>query len=288
MPYTSPLKNIPWIESPFFHEELNHIELSPEQEKLAKKFHHDGYLIIDLEPPTFNSDAQNIIDNLSAYTEPHHKLPGAWRTNKGVKNLACNQKVISTLRFLYRREPFPFQTLNFNKGSEQSVHSDAVHFHSMPERFMCGVWIALENIDEENGPLAYYPRSHKLPIYHYHELGIIASKAKRNYQYYPHMEHLFLELTKVHKFKKELGTIKKGQAIIWAANLLHSGSPIIDKARTRYSQVTHYFFHNCMYYTPMLSDPFLNKVAFRNPVDIQTGKPVSSYYVSQLFDSLKP
>ena len=285
MPYTSPLKNIPWVESPFFMKELRHIKLEPEQEMLAKKFYNDGYLVIDLASATFDSDAQNIIDNLDGYTPPHNKLPGAWTTNEGVKNLACNQKIIDTLHFLYRRKPFPFQTLNFNRGSEQSVHSDAVHFHSIPERFMCGAWIALEDIDEENGPLAYYPGSHKLPVYQPHELGIIGSSAERNYQNYPHMEQLFIELIEAHNFKKELGLIKKGQAIIWAANLLHAGFPIVDNERTRYSQVTHYFFHDCVYYTPMLSDPFLNKIAFRSPIDIQTGKPVNAYYVSQLFNS---
>ena len=33
----------------------------------------------------------------------------------------------------------------------------------MPEGFMCGVWVALEDMDMENGPLVYYPGSHKLP-----------------------------------------------------------------------------------------------------------------------------
>ena len=28
---------------------------------------------------------------------------------------------------------------------------------------MCGVWVALEDMDMDNGPLVYYPGSHKLP-----------------------------------------------------------------------------------------------------------------------------
>ena len=50
---------------------------------------------------------------------------------------------------LYGREPFPFQTLNFPYGSRQHYHSDAVHFNSLPKGFMCGVWVALEDIHED-------------------------------------------------------------------------------------------------------------------------------------------
>ena len=35
---------------------------------------------------------------------------------------------------------------------------------------------------------------------------------------------------------------KKGQALIWAANLLHGGSHQTDPTLTRWSQVTHYYF----------------------------------------------
>src|SRR5205823_7392747 len=45
--------------------------------------------------------------------------------------------------------------------------------------------------------------------------------------------------------------LKKGQALIWAANLLHGGSVHRDKGRTRHSQVTHYYFEGCQHYSPM-------------------------------------
>ena len=40
-----------------------------------------------------------------------------------------------------------------------------------------------------------------------------------------------------------VGTMKRGQALIWAANLLHGGDPIGDPQSTRYSQVTHHYSH---------------------------------------------
>jgi ectoine hydroxylase-related dioxygenase (phytanoyl-CoA dioxygenase family) len=36
---------------------------------------------------------------------------------------------------------------------------------------MCGVWVALEDIDMGNGPLIYYPGSHRVPEVTMKELG---------------------------------------------------------------------------------------------------------------------
>jgi hypothetical protein len=58
-------------------------------------------------------------------------------------------------------------------------------------------------------------------------------------------------------------TIKKGQAFIWAANLVHGGSPQNDRSRTRMSQVSHYFFEGCRYYTPLLRRGF--RTHWRSP-----------------------
>jgi hypothetical protein len=49
------------------------------------------------------------------------------------------------------------------------------------------------------------------------------------------------------------GTLKKGEALIWAANLLHGGTPRRDPRGTRHSQVTNYFFESCRYFRPVQS-----------------------------------
>jgi hypothetical protein len=54
--------------------------------------------------------------------------------------------------------------------------------------------------------------------------------------------------------QQEILLARKGQALIWAANLLHGGSFQKDRSRTRWSQVTQYYFKNCIYYTPAFSD----------------------------------
>ena len=57
--------------------------------------------------------------------------------------------------------------------------------------------------------------------------------------------------------------------MIWASNLVHGGSPILREGSSRWSQVTHYLFEGCIYYTPMLSNRVTGELALRNTlVDI--------------------
>jgi hypothetical protein len=65
--------------------------------------------------------------------------------------------------------------------------------------------------------------------------------------------------------------LRRGQALIWSANLLHGGSPIRDLKRSRHSQVTHYYFEGCSYFTPLLSDSERGRYR-RYPVDIRSGR----------------
>ena len=66
--------------------------------------------------------------------------------------------------------------------------------------------------------------------------------------------------------------MKRGQGLIWAANLLHGGEPVADPESTRMSQVTHYYFADCTYYTPFRSDPARGKIYQRQITDVRTGK----------------
>ena len=140
---------IPWTESPLFEKLLEHEQLPPDLEKMVRSFSNDGYLIID--PEVSESALDGAISDLAGTFQG--RIQDAWQQSHHVKTIATAPKVLEVLSLLYRRLPIPFQTLNFNVGTEQATHSDAIHFHCIPERFMCGVWVELEDIDEYNGPL---------------------------------------------------------------------------------------------------------------------------------------
>jgi hypothetical protein len=276
--------NTPWVDSPFFHELLKQSNLGVATKADLQFFHDNGFLAFDPEIPRFEEVANRIITALAPRYEGQGRIQDAWVYDEDVKQLATAPKVMEMLRLIYGREPIPFQTLNFPVGTQQATHSDTIHFHSIPQRFMCGVWIALEDIDDRNGPLHYYPGSHKLPIYDYNDLGLNGSGQDRPYEFYPTYERFVALLMQENGFTRTNLNMKKGQALIWAANLFHGGSAIVDTSRTRHSQVTHYYFEGCSYYTPMLSDPFLRRIYRRKIRHIGTGEVVPHFYNGQEID----
>ena len=184
--------------------------------------------------------------------------------------LEIEPKILQCLKILYGREPFPFQTLNFPNGSEQHFHSDAVHFNTLPKGFMCGIWIALEDIHKDSGPLIYYPKSHKLPYISAKNLGLSSQDLNLNKHPQKLFESYWINLVKEKGYVKKQFIAKKGEILIWHANLLHGGDIVINKNLTRWSQVTHYFFENCCYITPLM-DTIDNKnklTKWRSPYNI--------------------
>ena len=274
------MDGIPKIESPFFDPSWFDYE-SEEVRSIAQSLHDEGYAVLDFPEPAFEEMSQSIIEEM----EPRFKMKEwrngenldlrihhAWEFNPEVKALATNGKIMSLLEKVYGRKPVPFQTLNFPVGTQQHFHTDSIHFSSVPERFMCGVWVALEDTDEENGPLEYYPRSHKLPIYTNERIGCAHASSSAPYEHYDKYVEFWQNLVKEADLKREVFHALKGQAIIWSANLLHGGISHLNRDRTRHSQVTHYFFEDCAFYTPLTSEPFLGKLNYLKIRNILTGE----------------
>lgn len=216
-------------------------------------YNANGYLIFNPNLPP------DLISNIIK-TVPFNngRSQDEWTKNEYVKKLAVFPTILSKIQELYNKVPLPFQTLNFSIGTSQNIHSDTIHFNSYPKGNMCGVWVALEDITTENGPLFFYPKSHLEPELTYDDFGI------DSYDLY---EKRLQDFVNDKGYQRQEAIMKCGEAIIWASNLLHGGSPIKDKNSTRYSQVTHYFFESEYYYTPLASSK--EEICFRNPSWIQ-------------------
>lgn len=277
--------NTPWVESPFFRTLLESAAPDAEMRDLAVKYAKHGYVIIDPKIPSeiLEGAAKDLEGRFKPTYEPYYadetRLQEGWFFSENIKKIAIAPRVLEILQFLYQRRPIPFQTLNFRVGSQQRTHSDTIHFDSIPQRFMCGVWLALEDIDARNGPLHYYSDSHKLPVFNMLDVKVIASNQKHPYDNYFTVYENFVEaLMKAEEMERSELHVERGQALIWSANLFHGGTPIRDHGRTRFSQVTHYFFSDCLYYTPLLSDPALGVLAARKTLDVTTGAMVKQFY----------
>lgn len=174
-----------------------------------------------------------------------------------LKNIGENKELIELLSSIMKEEVKLFQSINFKMGSEQHTHSDSIHMTTFPLGGLFGVWIALEDIELDNGPLHYYPESHKLPYYlneDYNNEGNFFLIGDKDYTEYEKMiEGKLLH----HPITKSVFTAKKGDLFIWHANLFHGGEPHLNKAKSRKSMVLHYFATNRICYHEITQRPAL-------------------------------
>ena len=290
---TNIFPGIPLIESPLFSALKTDWGLSEEEERIATDLREKGYAVLDF--PDVDLDAR--IDRIQHHLGPRYGIdfdtPGsdktvgerrvqdAWQFDEDVRAIATNQAIIDLLGKLYGRNAFPFQTLNFPVGTQQDGHSDSVHFSSLPERFMCGVWLAMEEVGPDAGPLFYYPGSHRWPIMTNGLIGRRGYGSDLSSAQAPYGP-AWRALCEAHGAQEEVFLARKGQALIWCANLLHGGSRQNDLTLTRWSQVTHYYFDDCIYYTPAFSDEALGKLDIRNPVAINDGLIRPGRYLGEI------
>jgi len=282
------------LNRPFFEEILESKNLSEEHSRLAKEYHENGFVVVSgllpqvlIDMTREDAEKKAFDPNFPIKTQRDaSRVQDFWQVSEASKELACYPQLLALLELLYERTPIPFQTLNFCVGSQQKAHSDTIHFSSLPARYMCGVWVALEDITEENGPVFYYPGSQRLPEYNLSHIKDTAdTTADLGYGEY---EEYIEKIVQVNKLEKKKFLAKKGDLLIWSSNIIHGGSPVLKGGVSRWSQVTHYFFKDCYYYTPVLSNMVTNELYLRNSlVNINTGELVQQSYNGKKLHRLK-
>lgn len=289
----NPLPGVPLIESPLFPILRASQGLLPEEEQIAISLYEKGYAVFDFPDADIDARIDRIKSNLgprygidlddpqSDKTAGGHRIQDAWAFDEDVRAIAANEAVLHLLSKLYGRSAFPFQTLNFPVGTQQDAHSDSVHFSSLPERFMCGVWLAMEDINPDAGPLFYHPGSHRWPIMTNALIGRQGHGSALSSAQDPYGP-AWSALCEAHGSKEETFLARKGQALIWCANLLHGGSRQTDPRLTRWSQVTHYYFDDCIYYTPAFSDEAVGRLDLRHLAAISDGLARPNIYLGEV------
>lgn len=124
----------------------------------------------------------------------------------------------------------------------------------------------------------YYSGSHKWPIFVNEHIGYCRAAHNVEPPNQKAFEEMWAALVRTNRLEPVQFHAKKGQALIWAANLLHGGSRQTDPSLTRWSQVTHYYFDGCSYYSPMESDPFYGRIFYRMHRNVATGEPMPNMY----------
>ena len=279
----------PRIESPFFERELASSTFGQGEREQARFYRDNGYLVLD---DVFDPD---LLDQVVAQTRPlfdasvadgmrsRIRVQDVWGECPAVRALATDPAILQVLERLYGRRPIPFQTLDFQVGTEQHVHQDRMFFDTLPADFMCGVWVALEDVSPRNGTLFYYPGSHRLPNWSPDEIGLepvnrASSRESDQDRRRLACERALVELIEAAGLERLDFEAPRGRVLIWASGLAHGGGRILEPGSTRWSQVTHYFFEGCLYYTPLYSNRFLGDLYLRELREVGTGEPVEHRY----------
>ena len=145
------------------------------------------------------------------------------------------------LSLVFEEAPLGFQSLTFNRGSEQPVHQDTAYVRVSSPMKLAAAWIALEDITPGSGELVYYEGSHEIEEY------VFEGEHKHLPDGYPNHDRYLASLHEKSRARNlELKSFlpKKGDALIWSADLAHGGAPITTDA-TRKSYVIHYCPVSC-------------------------------------------
>ncbi len=238
---------------------------SASQESL-KQFNEVGYAVIkdyftEEQVDAVNSAIDKLIESQQVkFRYGNKKIMFAIHKSETVRKMGYDESLQKVLHHLVDGEAVLFQSINFvHEGSEQKTHSDTLHMTTYPLGGLIGVWIALEDIEADNGPVHYYPGSHKLPYFlnsAFDNEGTSMMLGKKKYGDY---EAMIENKLKDYSLEKKLFTAKKGDILIWHANLLHGGEAHINKSKTRKSMVLHFFERDSICYHEVTQRPAIMK-----------------------------
>jgi ectoine hydroxylase-related dioxygenase (phytanoyl-CoA dioxygenase family) len=235
----------------------------PTQEQILA-WSDKGYMILKDWFDVSTTDAiQQEVERLVSLDKlrPTHdnKLMFANRMSSIVRDVTFDTRLTGLLDFILGTEVIPFQTINFFYGSNQRAHSDSIHMTTYPLGYLIAVWIALEDTTPENGPLFYYPGSHKLPYLLNSDFNEGETALQLGHKTYVDYEDRIEETIRNEHLQRDIFLAKKGDVLVWHANLIHGGLPVVNPALTRKSMVIHYFGKDVIKYHEITERPSLLK-----------------------------
>jgi hypothetical protein len=294
-PYAGPY---PWLDQP---DALDQIDarlrsgrLTEEQAEQCRYWVKNGYLILpkliadetlDLVWAAYEKAVQDGTIPLNPesagegdpypgrFLDPHQKVDAFC-------HILRHPGLLGWIERLMEREPEPFQTITCHKGSQQGAHSDSIHMTTYPIGYLTAARVAFEDIHPDCGPLVYYPGSHRLPYLFSKDVGIAQADFKeRGYlEYHEKYEPRIREVIAENHLAPHYFHAKKGDVLIWHANLIHGGSMRRDLSLSRKAVVCHFFVKGSFAYHDLSGSetkPFSGTCLLRNQDNEPIARPAN-------------
>ena len=168
---------------------------------------------------------------------PGAKLLDLHYTGPRTQELIFAPPITHFLKLIFERPPLAFQSLAFLRGTQQPPHQDSAFVRVESALEFAAVWVALEDVEPGSGELEYFPGSHALP----------EALFDGRYKWVPegttvvegYSERL-VERAQAAGLTRSRFLARKGDALVWSADLIHGGSAELRPGSSRRSIVTHY------------------------------------------------
>lgn len=165
------------------------------------------------------------------------KLLDLYMTSEAARAASLHPEIVRFLSLVFERPPMAFQSLTMKRGTQQPVHTDTTFVRVSAPLEMVASWVALEDVAEGAGELEYYPGSHRVAeLLFGGELKWCPEEATSLPDYSTRLH----EHAKANGLSMERFRPKRGDVLLWSADLFHGGAAEIEGDLTRRSHVTHY------------------------------------------------
>lgn len=183
------------------------------------------------------------------------RIHGLQQYTEGARRIFSNRALQQTAGLILGKPAEPSYSITFFRGSCQDLHQDASVFHIYPRNYLVGVWIALEDVAPDAGPLIFYPGSHRghdlFPEYaNYPQTNLHTATPEGSERYQAYVRELS------GRYEKHRFLARKGDVLLWHAMLIHGGEKVLAPERTRRSFVVHYVGERCNVHD-QIQGPFL-------------------------------
>lgn len=226
-----------------------------EEAGLLRDFVRDGFLVLPdgIEAPLVEralADMQDAVDTgyqgyrwgeSTRLEHLHEKYPA-------MRELWLHPRVHHLLSLIFDEPSQPCQSLGYVFGSQQDAHQDTIHLTPFPAGYMCGVWIALEDVQPGSGELMVYPGSHRLPRVYLQGSGCEKVTGTDWSGFGNTVVKRWGELLAESGLSPLPYIARKGSVLVWHENLMHGGSVRRNPEQSRRSLVCHNFARGSLVY----------------------------------------
>ena len=263
-----PVESLPWLDQPDADEQLQALRISGEidtgEHELLAHFRENGFIrlqgaieedVIDQfledverawrERPVLKTTTMGLgerfiseLPNQSEMPNQSYRFMDFHNLSEAAAEMMMDPRILRLLSFCLGNQPVAMQSLTFEYGTEQRAHQDFCYVHTPRPAVLAAAWIACEDVQEDAGPLFYYPASHRaVPKYSWTDGLLLTQESDIEVHGF---EQYLMDTSPKLGLEKVTFMPKKGDVLIWHSALVHGGSPRKNTEKTRRSFACHY------------------------------------------------